>query len=421
VNWRPRPARSRGALIGLALMTVLGTSACGPAITVDPSGSIVDASTAVSPLTEPSPVASASAPQSLRIVWSEQAFDGEIASVIADRGQFVAVGSDPTSRAAWTSRDGLTWTRHAVPNPAPDDCAEFYDPICFPNSAPMGQLVRLQDTLYSIGTTFSFNDYLRPVGWRLTDGQTWAAIHSESPFYGYGQVTDLTAGDAALVATKFGAAGFASEVWRWTLETSWVATELAGSSETPLEVFDTAWGANTYVAIGMTAEPIDDVAFYEWPRSPTIWTSADGLTWTSTEPFPPTASLCAATATTDGFIVLGTTDVGPAIWITGDLTTWVQLDLPSSTDGAADPYSLFQMCSVTQLDRGLLATQGTAEGTLTWLSTDGNEWQAGPTLDFYAGPHRIAALGNTVVLAGYRRGASPDDAAPVLFVGSVEP
>jgi hypothetical protein len=407
------------APILLSLMVML--SACGPVVSANPSGSVAPTATPVPATAEPTGSATVSpAPAVLRIDWSEQAFEGSIGAVMADRGQFVAVGEDSGARAAWSSPDGRDWVKHAVPDPAPDDCAEFYDPRCFPNSASMGQVVRLGDTVYSIGTTASFNDYLAPVGWRLTDGEAWQAIHSESPFYGFGLVTDLTASGGALVASKFGAAAFTSVVWRWTPQSSWVATDLVGSAAAPIEIFDTTWGRNTFLAIGLTAESVDGVGYDQWPTSPSLWTSVDGLSWNAAAPFPPSATLCSVTATTKGFVVLGTTDVGAAVWLSPDATTWVQFDLGPPAGATPDPYGLFGSCAVTEVGGGLLAFRTIAQGTLTWLSTDGDEWTAGPTLDVSANANQVAALRDTVVLAGYRGGA-PDGATPVLLVGSVHP
>jgi len=404
------------SLLGLAVVVL---SACGPTATSDPASG-----TATGPPVQPTaePTGSATptaAPAELRIEWAEQDFEGTIGAVVGDQGRFVAVGGLSGSRAAWSSADAHDWVEMPVPEPAPHNCAEVYDPICFPNTAGMGQLVRLGDTLYSIGTTASFNDYLAPVGWRLTDGGAWQAIHSKSTFYGFGQVTDLTSSDTAIVASKFGATGFSSVVWRWTSETSWVATDLAGSSDNPIEIIDTTWGGHTYLAIGFTAEPVDGAPYEQWPTSPSLWASADGLSWGASAPFPPSATLCSVTATTKGFVVLGATDVGQAVWLSSDATSWVQFALGLPIPAAPDPYALFRSCAVTEIGGGLLATRRTAAGTLTWLSADGVAWTAGPTLDVSAGSNQVAALGNTVVVAGSRAG-TPDGADPVLLVGSVQ-
>jgi hypothetical protein len=405
----------------LPISALLVLSACGTATEASPSGSMATtASVAASAAASPG-ASTSDSPTTFNIAWAEQDFEGSIMAVAADGERFVAAGGGADSRAAWTSTDGTHWMQHLVPDPAPNDCAEPDDVRCFPNSAPMGQLVRLQDTLYSIGITPGFNDYLRPVGWRWTDGQQWEAIQSDSPFYGFGQVTDLAASTDALVAIKSGATGFASGAWRWTAETSWVASPLAGTPGAPIDVYDATWGTNIFLAIGVSAEPVDDLPFEEWPTSPFLWKSTDGMSWNSVSPFPPSARPCSVTATSKGFVVLGDTDAGPAVWNSIDATTWVQVDLASAPGATSDPYHLFQSCAVTEVSGGLLATRGVADGTLTWLSLDGRAWTAGPTLDIITGPDSIAGVGDTVVMAGHRVEArSPEGAPPVVLVGTVQ-
>jgi hypothetical protein len=284
----------------------------------------------------------------------------------------------------------------------------------------MGPLARLGDTIYSIGTTDSFNDYLRPVGWRWTDGEAWQAIHSVSPFYDYGRLHDLSASDTALLAVKFGPTNFTSNVWRWTFETSWVASDLAGSFASAVEVSDATWGFGTYLAVGTTAEPIEGVAADRWPTSAAMWSSSDGLTWAVVEPLPGAERLCSVTATTNLFIAVGTTDVGPAIWASADMASWERSDLAWPVDVAPDKTnSPFTECGVTEFDRGLLAMRVIDDGTLTWTSADASRWEAGPTLEVATTPDLVAALGETVVLFD-RRGERTENSTAIVLVGSVE-
>ena len=197
-------------------------------------------------------------PTSLALTWSDQPFDGTVAAVAADRGTLVAVSFNPEDRVAWSSKDGRSWAEDFVPDPAPSDCEFFYETRCFPNTAGMGQLVRLGDTLYSFGRTEGFNDYVRPVGWRLTDGQSWQAIQSQSEFYSYGVVIDAAAGNDALVAATSNYAQYSMDVSRWMTDTSWMATNLIGLGDSLLDVYDMAWSGGTFVAVGAVPEPVDD-------------------------------------------------------------------------------------------------------------------------------------------------------------------
>jgi hypothetical protein len=407
---------SRPAHAALAA-SVLVLSACGSAST-SPSRPVAQTPSAPgsSAPTVNSPTASAT-PAAPDISWSEQTFEDAATAVVADRGTFVAV----SNRSAWTSSDGRTWTRQDVPDPAPNDCEEPDDPVCFPNTAGMGQLARLGDTLYSIGVTESFNDYLRPVGWRLTDGEAWQAIASQSSFYDFGWLIDLSAGDTSLLATKFGPAPFMSNAWLWTFEDSWTATDLAGSNETPIDVFDTTWGDETFLAIGERAEPIADVGSDQWPVTASVWRSSDGLTWASVEAPPGATSLCAVSATSQGFMTLGMTDTGPAVWTSTDASSWSNAQLAPSAESNPDRQVLFPDCGIVELSNGFLAVMGVEEGTLTWTSANGTAWEASETLDLRTGPDRIAALGQMVVLFGNRGDAYDPSDDPVLLLGTVEP
>ena len=113
-----------------------------------------------------------------------------------------------------------------------------------------GQPAWLDDTLYSFGTACCFNDFYRPVGWRLTDGEAWDAIQSESAFFGFGGVLDLAASDTALVVSTSYGLGATSRVWRWTSDTSWVETNLMASDRDLHSVNDIAWTAGSFLAVG---------------------------------------------------------------------------------------------------------------------------------------------------------------------------
>lgn len=342
--------------------------------------------------------------------------------VIADSGQFVAV-SDSHPRVAWTSAKGESWESVRVPNPAPTGCDFPEETECFPNSAGMGQLVRLGDTMYSIGTTASFNDYLRPVGWRLTDGQDWAVIESDSDFYGFGRMLDLAASDSALVAIKLTGLGGISEVWRWTFDASWIQSDLVDSEDAPLQVHDITWGQETFLAVGATLEPIADVSSDEWPATVAIWLSSDGLTWTAAPAPDAATSLCSVTATREGFVALGLTESGPAAWISSDAASWSQTDLTIPKGANTEPSMYSPSCGVVELDDGLLATRHLGQGTATWTSVDGTTWEAGPVLDVDSGADLVAAAGDTVVLFGRPPGPLPADgvARSILLIGTVEP
>jgi hypothetical protein len=377
------------------------------------------ATSASASVPEPSPTPTL---ETLALAWSDAPFEGTVAAVTADNGEFVTVSADAAARVAWTSSDGISWDQESVPIPVPalEGCFIPDVPDCIRNSAGMGELVRLGDTLYSFGTTTSVNDYLGTVGWRRTDGQQWAVIESRSRFHGFGAVQDASASDSALIAIKYDR-GLASDptMWRWTVETSWKEADFPGLDVFGVEIVDSAWGSGTFAAIGAVPEGDDP----DGSKSPTLWTSDDGAAWmTGTTP-PDAVQLCSISSTSRGFIVLGSTASGMASWASLDASSWTRSDLATSAGTTPDPYTRFPTCGVVELDQGLLAVDIVREGTLTWTSVDGSTWQEGPMLDVAMIEDGIAAVGNTVVLFGRSLGTTPPEGLPpsILMIGAVEP
>jgi hypothetical protein len=406
----------RGRLLGSVVSGVMVLTGCASAGTPSPLASTIADATS-SPSVQPTSSAGAK-PTSLALTWSDRPFDGTVAAVAPDRGTLVAVSFDPEDRVAWSSTDGRAWAEDPVPDPAPSDCEFYYETRCFPNTAGMGQLVRLGDTLYSFGRTEGFNDYVRPVGWRLTDGQSWQAIQSQSEFYSYGVVSDAAASDDALVAATFNYAQYTSDVSRWMADTSWMATDLMGQGDSLLDVYDMAWSEGSFLAVGAIPEPIDGEG--DWPTHPGMWTSNDGLRWLEAPPPGSSTSLCSVTATTKGFVAMGRTEAGMAAWTQATSDNWIRADLGSpNEDPNRIPVSP-ETCSVVELDNGLLAVHGLEESTETWTSLDGATWARGPTLDVTTLPDLVAALGNTVVLFGWPPGNHAEFPKSTLHLGTID-
>ncbi len=78
-------------------------------------------------------------------------------------------------------------------------------------------MVRLHDTLYSLGATEFFNDNIRAVGWRWTDGQDWQVIESESPIFNGGAFRAVATSDEAIFAVTH--AGYPLTERHWRMET----------------------------------------------------------------------------------------------------------------------------------------------------------------------------------------------------------
>jgi hypothetical protein len=329
--------------------------------------------------------------------------DDAIIDVLADRSGFVAVGQGASGTASWVSSDGIAWEERDVP----EKVVLEVDDIPLP--AAMGQLVRLGDTLYSFGGNGFMDAYLG-AGWRWTDGQQWQVIESTSDFFGT-RVGAVAASDDALLASAvaFGGPMGHWTTWRWTPTTSWVQTPLSSTTEQVVSVTSLAWGAGTFVAAGFSA-PFD--ADDAGASTNSIWTSRDGMTWTSVGVPDDDATICALEAiSAGGFVAVGRTAGEVVAWTSDDGSDWQVADMEPHQWDASHPQGV---CEIVPIGEGVLALIGDGpETTLTWMLSDGAEWTAAEALD--VGLRSAAAVGDDVVVIGWR--ANSDEGEQVVLRG----
>ena len=171
--------------------------------------------------------------------------------MVADGDRFVAVGSTNDGRSAWTSTDGRSWERHVVPPPSEEDC-DAAQPVCLVRTASLGAMVRLHDTLYSFGNTEFFNDYIRAVGWRWTDGQDWQVIQSDNPIFAAGAIRAVAASEDAIFAVTHAGYPLTERHWLWKPDTSWQHVGDEVSMDNPIEFRSVAWRDGQFLAAGVT-------------------------------------------------------------------------------------------------------------------------------------------------------------------------
>ena len=393
-----------------------------------PATSSPEQSTAATPTLAPSPEGtphvsandpppSAPADSAPSVAWTEQAFEQPIGSVVADRDQFVAVSSGAEERSAWTSGDAISWERHAVPAPSEADC-DPAEPICLVRSGHLGPMVRLHDTLYSFGATEFFNDAVRSVGWRWTDGQDWQAIESQNPIFNGGAFRAVATSDEAIFAVTHAGYPLTERHWMWKPDTSWQQVGEEISTDNPIEFRSVAWRDGQFIAVGGTWDLPSD--FTAGESRPSVWSSDDGTTWVS-RPVPDGAmTLCSVTATSHAFFAVGLATGGqPVAWRTEDGEVWSDGVLPSGI--AVEPGTDFNPsgCSgrVLELSSGYLAFVNANDVTLTWTSGDGASWAEGDVLDARTASESMAAIDDTIVAFGLR-GPLYGDQVQVLFVGT---
>ena len=409
-------------------MTIL-VSGCATSSTSTGSPEPSTSTTGAVPSAEPTPGASPTGPATSASVggapsigWEEQEFDELAGPVMADGDWFVVAGSGTEGRSAWTSTDGLSWERHAVPDPIEADCTPS-EPVCLVRSAQMGPMVRLGDTLYSFGATQFFNDYIRAVGWRWTDGQPWQEIQSESPIFSGGFFKAAAATDESIFAVTHQGYELTERHWLWRPDTSWQRVGEEISVDNPIEFRSVAWRQGRLLAVGATLDL--DAATDDRRSDPSVWSSIDGSTWLAGSTPNGASAFCTVSATDDGFFATGLDGDGhPVVWRTEDGSDWSAAALPTelSVDTGGPDFAM-NGCQgkVVELPAGFLAFLPVGDTTLTWTSDDGMTWVEGPPLDIRTGSTSFAAIDDTIVAFGQRGPMGAPDTMQALFVGTVGP
>ncbi|HEX7171265.1 MAG TPA: hypothetical protein VF365_01515 [Candidatus Limnocylindria bacterium] len=339
---------------------------------------------------------------SVRFAWSEVPFDGSVSAVTGDGSRFVAVGTGTDGVSSWTSSDGITWEEDDVPERS---FGQIGDGSGRELMASMGQLVRLGDTLYSFGG-MHFMDSETGVGWRWTDGSDWELIESDSGFFD-GGVAQVTASDDALFGVNSGFTGgprLSPSTWLWTPATSWVQTPLTTSADAEIAVYASAWGNGTFVAAGSSARRVEGVQPWDWPQTPSMWTSPDGRIWTAIQPPAGMSSVCSLTARpSGGFVALGRVGERAAAWTSLSGDVWLEGTI-APPDGVGAGQVFATPCNVVPVGEAMLAIAPVEGGTTPiWTSIDGRSWAFGERLDV-VGVHatKMAALGDHALLFGNR-------------------
>jgi hypothetical protein len=398
---------TRAAVTALMLLAACNSAAPGsiPAsATADTQPSAPAAATAS---------ATSSPEASLTLRWTEHAFAGDVRALIADGDRFVAVGLvGDEQRAAWTSNNGVTWDQHAVPAPSTAHCDEA-EPVCIERSAQMGPMVRLHDTLYSFGATAFFNDYIKAVGWRWTDGQDWQVIESSNPIYAGGAFRAAATSDSSIFAVTHAGYEFTERHWLWQPQTSWRQVGANISFENPIQFLSVAWRQMNFLAVGGRWTVDGTVR----KSTPAAWSSIDGGVWTEIAPPDSAGMFCSVTAARDAFIALGLDGQGlPMTWSwTPELGWSAGSPLPTSTPLQVFTDPSFSGCigGVVELVSGFAAFFCDGS-TLTWVSRDGTTWADAGTLEMCASSSSVGAIGDTIVAFGKSGGAQHQ----VLFAGS---
>jgi hypothetical protein len=361
-----------------------------------------------------------------RIPADEAVFGGRgtqwMESVTAGGPGLVAVGSDGSNAAVWTSADGTTWNR------VPHDDAVFGGS----GATTMLSVTMGGPGLVAVGYEGSrFGgpepDALAAV-WTSADGLTWSRVPLDESIFG-GWMKGVTAGGPGLVAV--GAEGSGAAVWTSADGATWsrVAQDIEifgspggqGYGMTSVTV-----GGPGLVAVGSNVD-VGGVA---------VWTSVDGIAWsrvpdkTLTSTFSPEGFMWSVTAGGPGLVAVGFDGPNAAVWTSEDAITWSQILHDETTFGGLGDL-LMSMNSVTTSGEGLVAVgvgghgvplsgpggsnrQQPGYGSLlsasaaVWTSADGVTWSRVPHDDTgfgeaggrWTGVTGVASFGPGVVAVG---------------------
>jgi len=241
---------------------------------------------------------------------------GEMLAIAAGGPGYVAVGN---GNSAWYSTDGSDWSLAKVP-PAP---TEFFTSRGY--GAPevaMHQIVVRGDTLVAFGTASYHTEdrgMTSPVIWVSPDGRTWADVPEALED---GEEGTVAVGPRGFVAAsnEDGQIVFRTSAdgrtWEQVADLGPWRSEAADGTPRELTVESITASDAGYVATGGFGAPC---LFTCGPSDVVIWTSSDGRSWTrlpSDEQFA-RAGASEVVSWGDRFVVAGTRDNQPAVWISG--------------------------------------------------------------------------------------------------------
>ena len=370
----PWPRAPSASCLALAWVVTLAAAACvtaetaspaSPSATAKPSETALSTST-----TSPGPVQPG---DSWFAVPSVPYAGAHVMAATAGGPGWVVVGSacplgsdacEGLVPAAWTSPDGLTWTR--APRVAAVDFGE------------MSSVAWNGSVLYAAGTTGSLTS---GTVWRSADGLVWEIVGSGSLF-DLGQCFE---GCPALGAVAAGTPGvvvggvrlvvsgehievvpalwFSPDGNSWdVVEGSWLGPKAAGA----VPFSDIVAAGPGFVATGQVCDP---------RCRATTWTSPDGLDWTGPADLPNgrDAVPLRIAASRERLVVIAErcpADPCAAVttWSSADARTWSEAPLEGEPD--------FRLHGLLAESRGRYIVLGSLGGQITvWASTDGATWE----------------------------------------------
>lgn len=372
----PRPGWLVAVVAAVAVLVLGG----GGALLLRATGS--ETTVATTPIEDPSP-----------LIWSPVPHDAEafggsgtqrMLSVTAGGPGLVAVGldGDQGPAAVWTSSDGITWTEAAAVPRWETSGGERMESVTLggPGLVAVGTSVwtsvdgitwtlrdaglTSHDTSASTGSDWQMMKSVTAGGpglvavginwgsgggavWTSVDGITWSRVPRDQAVFGNSITTSVTAGGPGLVAV--------GRVWSIPDEDTdagvWTSVDGTTWSRVPNDgsVFGGA-GVQQMLSVtaggpGLVAVGFEDLSFqpngegFTDDRTAAVWTSVDGITW-SRVPHDEIVfgghsdTMTSVTATADGLVAVGHSDMGSASWTSVDGITWFRVPFDETAVGS---------------------------------------------------------------------------------------
>ena len=280
-------------------------------------------------------------------VHAEVTVDG----IAADGGQDVAVGSTNGRAALWTSPDGSAWTRARLPEAAPR---------------------RMTGAVKGGSGWLAVGGGGRSLAVTSADGREWRQVRAGKVFGDPASTAAAAAGDGKYVVVgrhgSAASAAYSTDLRHWASARGAGKRELDGGKSTTTWMSDVAAGPSGFVAVGGRAKGT--------ATRPALWTSTDGRKWRLSAAVPALPQ-GAASGSLTGIVASGGTLVATGVAGRSSFAaasadggrTWRPVVLPDAAQDAA-------ITAATATSRGFVLAGTTGSDVMLWTSADGLSWRS---------------------------------------------